>query len=163
MVEHAQALVDALQRFEFGYPFVMAGLWVAGALFFWWFEERGAPGPAGPRLPVPCPQAAVMVPCHNEASQVRETIRALSELRYPAYEIIAIDDGSTDATGEILETLAAADPRLRVIRFPTNGERLPRFAPGAADGRGVRDLHRRRRAPRRERARVDGRGSHGGA
>ncbi len=43
MIEHAQAVVDALQRFEFTYPFVMACVWMAGALFYWWFEERGGP------------------------------------------------------------------------------------------------------------------------
>jgi poly-beta-1,6-N-acetyl-D-glucosamine synthase len=121
MLEHAQTIVDALQRFEFVYPFVMAGVWVAGALFFWWFEERGKAGSSG-RLPLPgpCPRAAVIVPCHNEAPQVRDTIRALTELRYPDYEIIAVDDGSRDATGEILEALAAVEPRLRVLHLPTN-------------------------------------------
>jgi poly-beta-1,6-N-acetyl-D-glucosamine synthase len=118
---YAQAAIDALQRFEFVYPFVMAGVWVAGALFFWWFEERGGPGPdERPQLPSPCPPAAVIVPCHNEAPQVRDTIQALRELRYPDYEIIAVDDGSTDATGEILEALAATEPRLRVLRLPAN-------------------------------------------
>ena len=41
MLEHVQAVVDSFQRFEFVYPFVMAGVWVAGAVFFWWLEERG--------------------------------------------------------------------------------------------------------------------------
>lgn len=120
MVEHAQAVVDTLQRFEFAYPFVMAGVWVAGAFFFWWFEERGGRGAASPAQLVPWPRAAVVVPCHNEALQVRDTIRALTELRYPDYEIVAVDDGSTDATGAILEALAAHEPRLRVLRLSTN-------------------------------------------
>jgi biofilm PGA synthesis N-glycosyltransferase PgaC len=62
----------------------------------------------------------VIVPCNDEAPQVRDTIRALSELRYPDYEIVAVDDGSTDATGAILEELAAREPRLRVLRLPAN-------------------------------------------
>jgi biofilm PGA synthesis N-glycosyltransferase PgaC len=128
---HGQAVVDALQRFEFVYPFVMAGVWVAGALFFWWFEERGpvAGGPSPP--PGGWPRAAVIVPCHNEAAQVRDTIRALAELRYPHYEIIAIDDGSTDTTGEILEVLAAGEPRLRVLRLPVNRGKAVALRAGA--------------------------------
>jgi biofilm PGA synthesis N-glycosyltransferase PgaC len=73
-----------------------------------------------PPLPLSCPRAAVIVPCHNEAPQVRDTIRALSELRYPDYEIIAVDDGSTDATATILEALAAEEPRLCLLRLPAN-------------------------------------------
>jgi biofilm PGA synthesis N-glycosyltransferase PgaC len=120
MLEHAQAVVDALQRFEFVYPFVMAGVWIAGALFFWWFEERDLVGSTGPPPVASGSRAAVIVPCHNEAPQVRDTIRALTELRYPDYEIIAVDDGSTDRTGAILEDLATDEPRLRVLRLPVN-------------------------------------------
>src|SRR5262245_32176746 len=120
MLEHAQAVVDTLQRFEFVYPFVMACVWMAGALFFWWFEERRAEDSGRPLLPRSCPRTAVIVPCHNEAPQIRDTIRALSELRYPDFEIVAVDDGSTDATGTILEALAAEEPRLRVLRLPAN-------------------------------------------
>jgi biofilm PGA synthesis N-glycosyltransferase PgaC len=120
MLEHAQAVVDALQRFEFVYPFVMAGVWIAGALFFWWFEERDPVGSTGPPPVASGSRAAVIVPCHNEAPHVRDTIRALTELRYPDYQIIAVDDGSTDRTGAILEALAASEPRLRVLRLPVN-------------------------------------------
>ena len=40
--------------------------------------------------------------------------RALLALDYPALEVVAVDDRSTDATGRILDRLAASDPRLRV-------------------------------------------------
>ena len=120
MLDHAQTIVDALQRFEFGYPFVMAAVWISGALFFWWCEERSSPDyTRPPRLPR-YPRAAVIVPCHNEARHVAETIGALRRLSYPSYEIVAVDDGSTDGTGRILEALAATELRLRVLRLPTN-------------------------------------------
>jgi biofilm PGA synthesis N-glycosyltransferase PgaC len=120
MTPDAQAVVDALQRFEFSYPFVMAGVWMAGAAFFWWFEERRQAESIDFARPGSWPRATVIVPCHNEAPQVRETIRALTELRYPDYEIVAVDDGSRDETGAILESLAATEPRLRVLRLPVN-------------------------------------------
>jgi biofilm PGA synthesis N-glycosyltransferase PgaC len=120
MVAQAQAVVDALQRFEFVYPFVMACVWIAGALFFWWFEERGVPDPAEPPPLGLAPPAAVIVPCRNEAPHVVDTLRALMRLGYPRYEVIAVDDGSTDATGPLLDRLAAEDPRLRVVHLPVN-------------------------------------------
>jgi biofilm PGA synthesis N-glycosyltransferase PgaC len=119
-MEHAQPLVDALQRFEFTYPFVMACVWVAGALFYWWFEERGGPRADQPPATAAWPRAAVIVPCHDEAPHVVETVRALTRLRYPDYEIIAVNDGSTDATGRLLDELAAAEPRLRAVHLPEN-------------------------------------------
>jgi biofilm PGA synthesis N-glycosyltransferase PgaC len=119
-MEHAQAVVDALQRFEFTYPFVMACVWVAGALFYWWFEERGGPRPDQVPAMDRLPRAAVIVPCHDEAPHVVETIRALTRLRYPDYEIIAVDDGSTDATGRLLDALAAEEARLSVVHLPVN-------------------------------------------
>ena len=131
-MEHAQAVVDALQRFEFTYPFVMACVWVAGALFYWWFEERGGPRPDQPPAMAAWPRAAVIVPCHDEAPHVVETVRALTRLRYPDYEVIAVNDGSTDATGRLLDALAAEEPRLRVVHLPANRGRRRRSAPASA-------------------------------
>ncbi len=71
------------------------------------------------------------MPCHNEAPRVRDCIRALAELRYPSYEIIAIDDGSTDGTGDLLEALAASEPRLRVLRLPVNRGKAAALRAGA--------------------------------
>ncbi|MDD4456808.1 MAG: poly-beta-1,6-N-acetyl-D-glucosamine synthase, partial [Syntrophotalea acetylenica] len=72
-----------------------------------------------PRLPS-YPLVSIIVPCHNEAAHLRDTIGYLSRQKYPDYEIIAINDGSTDATGSMLEELAGENPRLRVLHFETN-------------------------------------------
>ncbi len=131
MIDHAQAVVDALQKFEFGYPFVMAAVWIAGGVFFWWFEERSGPDHDRPPRLARYPKAAVIVPCHNEARQIVETIDALRRLSYPNYEIVAVDDGSTDDTGEILGTLAATESRLRVVRLATNRGKATALRAGA--------------------------------
>jgi biofilm PGA synthesis N-glycosyltransferase PgaC len=62
----------------------------------------------------------VLIPCHNEGKCVQETMERMSQLDYPDYEIIAIDDGSTDNTGAVLRELAARLPRLRVVTLAAN-------------------------------------------
>lgn len=64
----------------------------------------------------PQPFVSVLVPARNEAYTIEQCVRSLLEQDYPAYEIIALDDDSTDETGAILERLAAHHPRLRVLR-----------------------------------------------
>lgn len=61
------------------------------------------------------PALSIIVPARNEARQIETCIRTLLDQRYPDFEVIAVDDRSTDATPAILERLAAEDSRLRVI------------------------------------------------
>jgi glycosyltransferase involved in cell wall biosynthesis len=64
------------------------------------------------------PSLTIVVPARNEAETVEPAMRSLFRLRYPDYRIIAVNDRSTDATGEILEKLAASHEsagRLRVL------------------------------------------------
>lgn len=67
------------------------------------------------RPPVALPSLSVLVPACNEAEVIEPAMRSLLALQYPCMEVIAVEDRSTDATGEILRRLAAHDPRLRVI------------------------------------------------
>ena len=68
------------------------------------------------------PFVSVVVPARNEAHRVlADSIRSILAQDYGAFEVIAIDDRSTDNTRSILNSLAQADSRLRVIE----GEDLP--------------------------------------
>ncbi len=60
------------------------------------------------------PSVSIIVPACNEEEKIEEAMRSLLGQDYHDYEIIAIDDRSTDRTGEILDRLAAADAHLRV-------------------------------------------------
>ncbi len=66
------------------------------------------------------PRVTVMVPCRNEELVIEGMITCLAALDYPAdlLELMVIDDGSDDRTGEILDELARRDPRLRIIHRP---------------------------------------------
>lgn len=106
-----------LLGFTYYYPLYMAYLWMLGAIFFYFRYEFGRQ-----TLPVTelQPKVSIVVPCFNEQSNATETISHLFSLNYDNYEIIAVNDGSSDCTGEILEQLAGLDNRLHVIHHARN-------------------------------------------
>jgi glycosyltransferase involved in cell wall biosynthesis len=55
----------------------------------------------------PLPSLTIVVPARNEQAEIEPALRSLMQLNFPQYEIIAVDDRSTDATGAILDRLAA--------------------------------------------------------
>jgi hypothetical protein len=61
------------------------------------------------------PSLTVVVPCRNEERDVERAMRSLLAQQLPALRIVAVDDRSTDGTGELLDRLAATDPRLEVL------------------------------------------------
>lgn len=67
------------------------------------------------------PLISVCVPARNEERGIRACLESLLKQDYPRFEAIAVDDNSTDATPAIVESLAAGDPRLTLVR----GEALP--------------------------------------
>ncbi|MCZ6448870.1 MAG: glycosyltransferase family 2 protein [Alphaproteobacteria bacterium] len=66
------------------------------------------------------PLVSILMPVFNQASYVREAIGSAQGQTYPNIEILIHDDGSTDGTTEIVEQLAARDPRIRVTRAARN-------------------------------------------
>ena len=68
------------------------------------------------RLPRPAPLISVCVPARNEARNIGRCLESLVRQRYPNFEILVLDDCSTDATHAIAERYARAHPRVRVLR-----------------------------------------------
>lgn len=68
-----------------------------------------------PDLSGPLPGVSILIPARNEERNVEEALRSVLALDYDDLEIDVIDDRSTDRTGEILDRMAAAEPRLRVV------------------------------------------------
>jgi glycosyltransferase involved in cell wall biosynthesis len=68
--------------------------------------------------PAAPPQVSLIVPARNEEADIAATLTQLLTLDYDSYEVIAVDDRSTDRTGAIMEEIAASGPeRLKVIRI----------------------------------------------
>jgi polyisoprenyl-phosphate glycosyltransferase len=66
---------------------------------------------------------SVIVPCYNEEAVIAETYNRLSTVlgvMLLSVELVFVDDGSGDRTGEILKELARLDSRVRIIRFSRN-------------------------------------------
>ncbi len=121
MAEFFTKLTSGILYFEFYYPLFMAYLWMVGALYYFvhWELDISKRIDQPPKLEE-YPGVSFLVPCHNEGENVEETIEYLANQQYPEFEIIAIDDGSKDNTGEILDRLAEKHHRLRVIHLASN-------------------------------------------
>src|SRR3984893_3355550 len=84
-------------------------------------------------------ELSVVIPVFNEAASLEELLRELTgtlDAWGRSYEIIVVDDGSTDQSFAILARLQAIDPRLRVIRFRRNFGQTAAFSAGFAHARG---------------------------
>jgi len=68
------------------------------------------------------PPVSVLIPAYNEESVIVYTINSVLESDYPRLEVIVVDDGSTDGTGELLDEQFGRNPAVRVIHQPNRGK-----------------------------------------
>lgn len=101
---------------------VSLGLWCfLGAFLIW--SSRGAAlltpdGPPAADAPAAAPAVSILVPARNEEAALPALLGSLLALDYPRYEIILVDDHSTDGTGRLAEEWSRrqeARGRLRVL------------------------------------------------
>lgn len=124
-------LWHVLLGFVFFYPLFMSWLWMVGALMYRWRHERRAPPYAEPQELADSPPVSVLIPCYNEGDNAEETLTHALRLDYPDFEVIAINDGSRDNTGEVLDRLVAQHPRLRVVHLAQNQGKAMALQAGA--------------------------------
>jgi 4-amino-4-deoxy-L-arabinose transferase-like glycosyltransferase len=98
---------------------------------------------------------SVVVPAHDEAlnlERLAHDVRVTLDPRGIIWELIIVDDGSTDETGDVLGRLAAADPRIRHLRLPTRSGQTAALVAGfhAARGRLIATLDADLQCPPRE-------------
>src|SRR5881397_1371192 len=88
---------------------------------------------------LPAPDVSIVVTIFNEAASVEELYRRTIAALDPGprtFELIFVDDGSTDGTFAALERLHADDPRVRAVRFRRNFGQHPAMHAGMSRARG---------------------------
>ena len=81
------------------------------------------------------PSVSVLLPAYNAGNTVNQAVSSLLRQTFVDFEIIAVNDGSADHTGTILDELASSDPRIRAIHIPHSGL-VTALNAGLADCRG---------------------------
>jgi glycosyltransferase involved in cell wall biosynthesis len=82
------------------------------------------------------PLVSVIITVFNKADRLEATLRSLLSQSQQDFEVICVDDGSSDGSARILEEAASGDPRIRVLRFEDNRGPSIRLNDGAAIARG---------------------------
>jgi glycosyltransferase involved in cell wall biosynthesis len=89
--------------------------------------DLGLPGLRAPEPPVRntgvLAGVSIVLPCYNEAPNVANAVRAAivaAEAHAADFEVIVVDDGSSDGTAQVAAQLADADRRVRLIMHPSN-------------------------------------------
>ena len=105
----------AMEIFVYWYPAVMGMMWILGSLVFYFANERKG------SLPLEkTPFVSILMPAHNESRILYPVVKEMVDLNYPEYEVILINDGSSDDTSEVLKDLAIKYDKVRVIDLKEN-------------------------------------------
>jgi len=86
-------------------------------------------------------QLSIVLPVYNEARCIEATLDAVArelDARSPSWEILVVDDGSTDATSELARARSEAEPRIRRIGGPRNRGKGYAVRRGMLEARGSR-------------------------
>ena len=68
------------------------------------------------------PLVSVIVPVYNVYPYLRDCVQSVQAQSYQNWELLLVDDGSTDGSGELCDELAAEDGRIRVFHKPNGGQ-----------------------------------------
>lgn len=82
-----------------------------------------------------CPEISIVVPVYNMAGSLRRAIDSILNQNFKNYEIVIVDDGSTDLSGKICDNYAERHDYIRVIHKPNGGLSSARNA-GISEARG---------------------------
>lgn len=103
--------------FVFYYPLYMSVVWMCGAtVFAHRYESADMEDPILDEYPM----VSVLIPGRNEEESIRETVEAVMAQKYPYFEVIVVNDASTDGTLAEIEKLAAEYENFRYLSLQEN-------------------------------------------
>ena len=85
------------------------------------------------------PDLSVVIPAYNEVARLEPTLHRVIDYcraHHPAFEILVVDDGSTDGTADLALRVAAAEPRLRLVALGANRGKGAAVRTGVLEARG---------------------------
>ncbi|GFH41974.1 hypothetical protein Hs30E_05250 [Lactococcus hodotermopsidis] len=140
MIDHLLSLnwwmIIVLFIFVF-YPIVGGIFWIVAGAFYHFLSKGRFPDFPEDITPKKQPFVTIMLPCHNEEVVLQNTLYYLTQqIDYDNYEILAISDGSTDTTNEILRAELQHSQKLRVINVEKNAGKAHALTQAALHAKG---------------------------
>ncbi|MFZ5574358.1 MAG: glycosyltransferase family 2 protein [Pseudomonadota bacterium] len=102
------------------YPMVTSIMWITTSLFF---RNRWEKGLAPPAL-ASQPKVSVLIPAHNEERVIGNALAAATAIDYPTYEVVVVDDGSTDDTRSVVESYARRGKVRLITKLQNEGKAM---------------------------------------
>jgi biofilm PGA synthesis N-glycosyltransferase PgaC len=102
------------------YPMVTSVMWVTTAMFFrnrW--EARGEPAQLARY-----PRVSVLIPAHNEERVIGHALAAATAIDYPDYEVVVVDDGSSDGTRSVVEPYVKRGQVRLIVKQQNEGKAM---------------------------------------
>jgi len=102
------------------YPMVTSVMWITTSMFFrnrW--EKQTAPLPLARY-----PGVSVLIPAHNEARVIGHALAAATAIDYPDYEVVVVDDGSTDGTRGVVEPYVQRGEVRLIVKQQNEGKAM---------------------------------------
>lgn len=105
--------------FIMGYPIGMAIIWITCGLMYWWKNEKNK-SLSEQNLYTKWPYVTILIPCHNEGRIISNTCKQLLKIDYPKYQVIFIDDASTDNTSDLIRKWLPMTSNFHLLRIEEN-------------------------------------------
>ncbi len=123
-------MIHAFEEFAWAFMIFASGLLLLRTFFVAYlaYQQSQQKEPSKEGLPLKeekpfTPPVSILIPAYNEATVVERTLRVLLKSDYLGeYEILFVDDGSTDGTPELLQAIAKEDSRIRLIQQVNRGK-----------------------------------------